>query len=216
MVVSTFIDLWQINDPMRQNLMETERSITQLIEDLLRELSKIKEKLGRMEELSHCITENENWLKSVTEIDSKVPFQESKKPLDSIIWKINNINDQMEKGQNGKYKVLKSEPFYFIPFEYKYCMWVYINGNGNELDRHISIFFVVMQSEFDHLLEWPMKKSISFELINQENVTANVSGTFICDLDHINRPVGVARFISTDDFIKNNFVYIKTTVENTY
>ena len=216
MVVSTFIELWQINDPMRQNLMETERSITQLIEDLLRELSKIKEKLGRMEELSHCITENENWLKSVTEIDSKVPFQESKKPLDSIIWKINNINDQMEKGQNGKYKVLKSKPFYFIPFEYKYCMWVYINGNGNELDRHISIFFVVMQSEFDHLLEWPMKKSISFELINQENVTVNVSGTFTCDLDHINRPVGVARFISIDDFIKNNFVYIKTTVENTY
>ena len=42
MVVSTFIELWQMNDPMRQNLMETERSITQLIEDLLRELTKIK------------------------------------------------------------------------------------------------------------------------------------------------------------------------------
>ena len=44
MVVSTYIELWQMNDPMRQNLMETERSITQLIEDLLRELTKIKEK----------------------------------------------------------------------------------------------------------------------------------------------------------------------------
>ena len=138
-----------MNDPICQNLMETERSITQLIEDLLRELTKIKEKLGRMEELSQCITENANRLKSFTGIDSKVPVQESKKPLDSIIWKINSINDQMEKGQNCKYKVFKSEPFHFIPFEYKYSMWVYINGNGNELDRHISIFFVVMQSEFD-------------------------------------------------------------------
>ena len=61
-----------------------------------------------------------------------------------------------------------------------------------------------------------MKKALSFELINHENVTANVSGTFTRDLNHINTPVGVARFISIDDFIKNNFVYIKTTVENTY
>lgn len=95
-------------------------------------------------------------------------------------------------------------------------MWVYINGNGIDLDRHISIFLVVMESEYDHLLEWPMKKKISFELIDQENVTVNVSGTFTCHLNDRNRSVGVARFIFADDFIENNCVYIKTTVENTY
>lgn len=216
MVVSTFIELRQINESMRQNLVEGEHSNTQLIKDLLKELSKIKEKLGRMKEFCQCITENANRLKSVTEIASKVPFQESKKPLDSITWEINNINDQMEQGQDGKYKVLKSVPFYFIPFEYKYRMWVYINGNGIDLDRHISIFFVVMESEYDHLLEWPMKKKISFELIDQENVTVNVSGTFTCHLNDRNRSVGVARFIFAGDFIENNCVYIKTTVENTY
>ena len=139
MIVSTLIELREINESIRQILVEAECSNTQLIKDLLKELSKIKEKLCCMNFFSQCITENANRLISVTELASKVPFQECKKPLDSICWEINNVNDQMEQGDNDRFKVLKNEPFYLIPFEYKYCMWVYINGNGIGLNRHISI-----------------------------------------------------------------------------
>ena len=72
-----------------------------------------------------------------------------------------------------------------------------------------------MESEYDHLLEWQMKKTISFELINQQILTVIVSGTFTCHLNDINTPVAVVRFISIGNFIKNNSVYIKTTVKNT-
>ena len=105
MIVSTLIELREINESIRQILVEAECSNTQLIKDLLKELSKIKEKLGCMNFFSQCITENANRLISVTKL----------------------------------FKVLKNEPFYLIPFEYKYCMWVYINGNGIGLNRHISI-----------------------------------------------------------------------------
>ena len=44
---------------------------------------------------------------------------------------------------------------------------------------HVSLFFVVMKSEYDQLLTWPMQKRIAFELINHVNEAESVIESFV-------------------------------------
>ena len=53
-----------------------------------------------------------------------------------------------------------------------------MHGDGMGRSTHISIFFVVMTSEYDQLLAWPMRKRITFELINLQNEADSITESF--------------------------------------
>ena len=46
---------------------------------------------------------------------------------------------------------------------------------------HLSLFFVVMRSEYDALLQWPFSFRVSFRLINHENPSESIKETFLPD-----------------------------------
>ena len=187
---------------------------------LKKDVSKLTDKVCGLEH------KNEEFHKSVTDLDLKIQLIENKTMQGELIWKIDKIDFRIAQAKLGKVTALHSAPCYTKQYEYKYCSRLYLNGDGMGRSTHISIFFVVMKSEYDELLTWPMQKRITFELINLEDPADSVIGTFVSNLksssflrptENMNVATGCPTFISIERFVKGGFVkdncaYIRTSV----
>ena len=56
----------------------------------------------------------------------------------------------------------------FSRFGHKMCARVYLNGDGMGKGSHISLFFVLMRSEWDALLSFPFQQKITMKLLDLE------------------------------------------------
>ena len=187
---------------------------------LKKDVSKLTDKVCGLEH------KNEEFHKSVTDLDLKIQLIENKTMQGELIWKIDKIDFRIAQAKLGKVTALHSAPCYTKQYEYKYCSRLYLNGDGMGRSTHISIFFVVMKSEYDELLTWPMQKRITFELINLEDAAYSVIETFVSNLKsssflrptkNMNVATGCPTFISIERFLKGGFVnddcaYIRTSV----
>ena len=122
---------------------------------------------------------NQDLNESVADMDSKVQLQENKILNGEVIWKIDKADFRMTQARSGKVVALNSAPCYTKQYEYKYWTRLYLQGDGMGRSTHVSLFFVVMKSEYDQLLTWPMQKRISFELINHVNEAESVIESFV-------------------------------------
>ena len=189
---------------------------------LKRDVENLKSKIGKMQD------KNQDLTKSVADMDLKVQLQENKTLNGELIWKIDKIDFRMNQARSGEAVVLHSAPCYTKQYEYKYCTRLYLQGDGMGRSTHVSLFFVVMKSEYDQLLTWPMQKRITFELINPVNEAESVSERFVSDTRsptfqrptrNMNIASGCPMFISierflTGGFILDNSAYIRTVVQD--
>ena len=164
---------------------------------------------------------------SVADMDLKIQCAENKTLKGELIWKIDKVDFRMAQARLGKAVALHSAPCYTKQYDYKYCTRLYLQGDGMGRSTHISIFFMVMKSEYDQLLTWPMQKRITFELINQVNEEESVIESFVCNpkSSSFQRPTsnmylasGCPMFISverffTGGFVRDNCAYIRTTIQ---
>ena len=171
---------------------------------------------------------NEEFQKSVTDLHLNIQLIENKTMEGELIWKIDRIDFRMAQAKLGKVTTLHSAPCYTKQYGYKYCARLYLNGDGMGRSTHISIFFVVMKSEYDELLTWPMQQRVTFELINLEDAADSVIETFVSNpksssflrpTKKMNTATGCPTFISIEQFLKGGFVkdncaYIKTSVKD--
>ena len=188
---------------------------------LKRDVEELKSKIGNMQD------KNQDLSKSLGDMDLKVQLQENKTLNGELIWKIDKIDFRMAQARSGKVVVLHSVPCYTKQYEYKYCTRLYLQGDGMGRSTHVSLFFVVMKSEYDQLLSWPMQKRITFELINHVNEAESVIESFISNprsssfqrpTNNMNVASGCPMFISIEKFLTGGFIvdncaYIKTTVQ---
>ena len=188
---------------------------------LKRDVEEIKSKICNVQD------KNQDLSKSIADMDLKIQLQENKTLNNGeLIWKIDKIDFRMTQTSSGKVAVLHSAPSYTKQYEYKYCTWLCLQGDGMERPTHVSLFFVVMKSEYDHLLNWPMLKRITFELINQVNEVESVIESFVSNprSSYFQRPtndmsvasgcpmfIPIERFL-TEGFVVYNCAYIKATV----
>ena len=94
-----------------------------------------------------------------------------------FIWRIPEVARHFRDARRQQTISLYSPPFLSSPHGYRMCIRAYLNGK----EAHISLFFVLMKSEYDNILKWPFDRSISFELINQKDRSCNISRTFMPD-----------------------------------
>ena len=188
---------------------------------LKRDVDDLKSKVKNFE------SKNEELTKSIADMDLKIQLQENKTKNGELIWKIDRIDYRMAQARLGKMVALHSAPCYTKQYEYKYCTRLYLHGDGMGRSTHISIFFVVMKSEYDQLLTWPMHKRITFELINHDNETDSIIESFVCNprsssfqrpTNNMNVASGCPMFITierflTGGYIVDNCAYIKTIVQ---
>ena len=187
---------------------------------LKKNVEELKSKICSMQD------KNQDLSKSIADMDLKIQLQENKTLNGELIWKIDKVDFRMAQARSGKVVALQSAPCYTKQYEYKYCTRLYLQSDGMGRSTHISLFFVVMKSEYDQLLNWPMQKRITFELINHANKADSVIESFVSSprsssfqrpTNNMNVASGCPMFISMERFLMGGFVvdncaYIKTTV----
>ena len=145
----------------------------------------------------------------------------------SFVWKIPDIRRRYREAIDRRTVSIYSPPYFTSPQGYRICTRVYLNGDGIGKGTHISVFFVLMKSEHDNLLQWPFKQSVRFTLINQNNPSASITEAFAPDLNspsfqqpenEMNIASGFPKFskqsvLQDENFTKGNTIYIKAQVD---
>ncbi|CAF1028650.1 unnamed protein product [Brachionus calyciflorus] len=149
----------------------------------------------------------------------------------SLLWKITNVHERMQEAKSGRQISFYSPPFYTNRNGYKMCSRIYLNGDGNGRNTHLSLFFVILRGENDALLRWPFRQKVTFILIDQslsesrENVIDAFrpdpnSSSFKRPTSDMNIASGLpvfcplGKFMSSDhEYIKDNTMFIKIAVD---
>jgi hypothetical protein len=171
-----------------------------------------------------------NQVKLLT-IDEKLLNQEKISFNGVLLWKITNVDQRIQDAKSGKQTSFYSQPFYTDKYGYKMCARIYLNGDGNGRNTHLSLFFVILRGEYDALLKWPFGQKVTFILIDQsmseskENVYDAFrpdpnSSSFRQPISEMNVASGLPVFcplgklLSTDhEYIKDNTMFIKIVVD---
>ena len=85
-----------------------------------------------------------------------------------FVWKIPEVTRRRHEARMGRTISLYSAPFYTSRHGYKLCLRLYMNGDGSGKGNHLSFFLTVMKGEFDSLLQWPLKQTVSLILLDQD------------------------------------------------
>ena len=154
-------------------------------------------------------------------------IQEVKTTNGSFIWKIPDIRRRYRDALEGKTVSLYSPPFRTSTHGYRMCMRIYLNGDGSGKGTYLSLFFVLMRSEHDNLLEFPFRQSVRFTLINQVTRSDSITEAFAPDLNSqsfqrpksdMNVASGFPKFakqavLHDENFTKGNAIFIKAHVD---
>ena len=144
-----------------------------------------------------------------------------------FIWKIPDIRRRYREAIDRRTVSIYSPPYFTSPQGYRMCTRVYLHGDGMGKGTHISVFFVLMRSEHDNLLQWPFKQSVRFTLINQVNSSGSITEAFAPDLqspsfkqpeNEMNIASGFPKFakqsvLQDENFTKGNTIFIKAQVD---
>ncbi len=103
------------------------------------------------------------------ELNLKIEILEVKSTSGIYIWKVNDLARRAREARIGRTVSLYSPPFYTSPHGYRLCLRAYLYGDGSGKGSHISLFIVIMKSEYDDLLAWPFQHKITLTLINQDH-----------------------------------------------
>lgn len=164
--------------------------------------------------------------KTIADTDLRLQLFENTYHEGKLLWKIDNIAARLEQSKSGKVSALHSAPTFTSRFGYKFCARLYLNGDGIGRGKHVSLFFVLMRSEYDNLLDWPFKDQVKFTLHNQVDKSKHKEESFIPDRSsssyrkptkEMNVASGCPQFIAIGKFqnggyIKDNCIFIEVSV----
>lgn len=149
----------------------------------------------------------------------------------TLLWKITNVTERIQFARNGSQTSFYSPPFFTSRNGYKMCCRIYLNGDGNGRNTHLSIFFVIMRGEYDSLLKWPFKQKVTLILIDQTQSSSkeNIYDAFRPDPNSssFKRPISdmnvasglpvfcpLSKLLSSDhEYVKDNTMFIKIIVD---
>ena len=102
-------------------------------------------------------------------VDLRFQLHENSTTDGHLIWRINDFENRTNNAIIGKVRALQSAPCFTGKYGYKFCLRLYLNGDGMGRGTHLSLFLVIMKSEYDDILQWPFQQKIKFKLINQND-----------------------------------------------
>ncbi|CAF1329482.1 unnamed protein product [Didymodactylos carnosus] len=143
----------------------------------------------------------------------------------SLTWKITDVQNKIDIARSDPQSYLNSPPFFSSSTGYKMKVILYLNGDGEAHCKHISLYFMIMQGEFDSILHWPFNFEITFSLIDQSNQQRHITETFhpdsksvVCHrpLSDTNEATGIQKFCSLDSlghYIQDDVMFIKINID---
>jgi len=170
------IQLKQTVDNLLARLNAVEKRSKEQYQELQKEIAGCSNKVtgGTLEKspipdfniLTEAVEKNSE---SFGDLDLKFQLHENSVNDGHLVWKINNFQQRTTDAIIGKTRALHSAPCFTSKYGYKFCLRLYLHGDGMGKGTHLSLFLVLMKSEYDNILEWPFQKKIKFTLINQED-----------------------------------------------
>jgi TRAF-type zinc finger len=103
----------------------------------------------------------------LSEFDLRLQCTETVSYNGTLLWNIGDFAIRRKQALDGQYLSLYSQPFYTSHHGYKMCARAYLNGDGIGRGRHLSLFFVVMQGDYDSILHWPFPCKVTISLMDQ-------------------------------------------------
>lgn len=174
--------------------------------------------------LVRCDERLQNLNSNLSEVDLRQQILENTTMGGRFIWKIDHLKYRLKQSALGNISALHSAPCYTKRFGYKFCTRLYLNGDGIGKDTHISLFIVIMKSEYDALLEWPFRQKVTFNLLNHANQNDSVKESFVPDIKspsfkrpnkEMNLAAGCPMFVSRErleNYIVDDSIFIETSV----
>ena len=130
-----------------------------------------------------------------------------------FVWKIPEVSRRKKDAIWGDVKSIYSPPFYTGRNGYKVCIQAYLYGDGTGYLTHLSLFFVLMKGEFDHLLRWPFDRRVKLILVDQsfhEHIIRFIEPTqdisFQRPISDMNIASGCPQFVKLGVLDKGNYV----------
>ena len=148
------------------------RSMQNSFDVLSRQIDAINMKIEQnTENVGTLQTQMDQCTKAITQVNSmvnevglKVDILAVRSVNGILIWKVDEVEKRVEEAKSGKILSLYSPPFFTSLHGYRMCLRLYLNGDGQGKGTHISIFLVIMKSDYDDLLIWPFKQKVSYTL----------------------------------------------------
>jgi hypothetical protein len=142
------------------------------------------------------------------------------------VWKIPDFQRRRRDSVLGKTISLYSAPFYTSRHGYKFCMRVYLNGDGTGRGSHISLFICMMKGDFDPLLPWPFTQTITLCLVAQDPRARDIKQSFKADgesssfkrpTSEMNTASGCPQFcplsvLDNPAYLREDTLYLKASV----
>jgi hypothetical protein len=136
----------------------------------------------------------------------------------TCIWKITNVAEKMASAIGDRQTSIYSPPFYSSPTGYKMCIRLYLNGDGQARNTHLSLFFVLMRGDYDAILAWPFQYKISFCLYDQTGAQRHMIDSFRPDIksnsfqrprSDMNIASGLPKFLPLSIIKQDNNPYVR-------
>eukprot|EP00731_Ephydatia_muelleri_P022318 Em0014g909a len=223
-----------LGEPRDKTLLEL-KSALKNVEDMCHQLSVTVQEMNK---ILHRYTSNVDIInQSIShlqllhdELNLKVEIQEVKTINGTVVWKVNEVQRRFREARTGKIVSLYSPPFYTSAHGYRLCLRAYLYGDGPGKGTHVSVFLVIMRSEYDDVLFWPFKHRVVISLINLDNplkLDAAITHKFLPNpqsnsfekpKDIFNLASGFPQFapisVLTDSrFVKNDTMYFRVKLE---
>ena len=155
--------------------------------------------------------------KLVKRVDALEKDMHSKEGCESFTWRIDGFSEVLRKAKSGQETFIESSPFYRSGYKFK--MSINPNGLSSGENTHLSVYLIIMKGEYDATLIWPLDKTFTFTLIdqqenehNRENIVKSIAAL---DLKHSSfaRPVkkqnlgwGFHQFVSHEKLQKRRYI----------
>ena len=191
-------------------LEERATELTRQVGDVMTEVQRLKSEVqSQATAVDDAITALQRALKDLQDFYSDLALSVQTLQATSYngiyIWKVPELTRRRREAVLGKTVSLYSAPFFTSRHGYKLCLRVYLNGDGSGRGTHVSFFITLMKGEFDPLLTWPFRQTVSLSLLAQDGMSRDItqsfdpdegSGSFLMPKSEMNVASGCPQFCS--------------------
>ena len=144
----------------------------------------------------------------------------------TFIWKIPEVKRRRNEAKAGKTISLYSAPFYTSRHGYKLCLRLYMDGDGSGKGSHLSFFLTIMRGEYDALLPWPFRQTVTLMLLDQDQQQDIVqsfrpqptSSSFQRPCNEMNVASGCPTFaplsvLTNSSYVKEDTIFFKCRID---
>ena len=144
----------------------------------------------------------------------------------TFIWKIPEVRRRRGEARSGRTVSLYSAPFYTSRHGYKMCLRLYMDGDGSGKNTHLSFFLTLMRGEYDALLPWPFRQTVTLMLIDQDKQKDIFqsfkpdpsSSSFQRPINEMNVASGCPKFaplsiLDNSSYVKDDTMFMKCRVD---